>query len=556
MLDTATKEQRSSSEFPAHHFKITNMLKLKTLFVHLSALLFTVPVFAVKFYHDDPVRIDNDRRPTPAPVPIKASYVYDLIKNTRHKDKTPLTTAANINTLGEVPDSSWFTNRIGMRDLSKDELKRGPDQLNGPEKGTWTIIEAKSQGVSPGFTIRDSKGEIYFIKFDPKKSAQLSTSAEVIATKFFHNFGYNVPENYIALLHPDQLSIGPEAIITDENGQKRHMKKSDINVILGKVPMRDGTVQVIASRKIPGQLLGPFKYRGTRSDDANDIFAHEDRRELRAMRVFCAWLNHDEPTAINTLDSYQGQSGSGYVKHYLIDFGSTLGSDSVRANDRRSGNEYEVEWGPIFKSAFSLGFMDRKWRSVHYPEYPSVGRFESRFFQPEKWKPDYPNPAFNRMLPDDALWAAKIVMRFTDDIVELLVKAGQYENPGAEDYVIRTLIERRNKVVNYYLTLLPPLDDFRWNSDSLQFKNLGVDSHVGTINGYRYQWFRLNNRSEKLEPAGEAATVSNASIPVTPTDGDYLMARIEPVGASIPGWNKKVDIYLRRSDRAVVGIER
>lgn len=547
------KEIRFSSAFPVHHFKAAIMKKIKIGFVILLVLC-AAQVFAEKFYPDDPVQKDNDQKPAPQPAPIKASYVYDLIKNTRHKDKAPATTAVNINTLGEVPDSSWFTNRIGVRDLSKEELLRGPDQVNGPERGTWTIIEAKSQGVSPGFTIRDGKGEIYFIKFDPKKSPQLATSAEVISTKFFYNFGYNVPENYIALLHPDQLQISPEAIITDENGQRRPMRKSDIKVIFAKVPMMDGTVQVVASRKIAGELLGPFKFRGTRPDDANDIFAHEDRRELRGMRVFAAWLNHDEPTAINTLDSYQGQSGQGYVKHYLIDFGSTLGSDSVRPNDRRSGNEYEVEWGPIFKSAFSLGFMDRKWRTVHYPEYPSIERFESQYFQPENWKPDYPNPAFHRMLPDDAFWATKIVMRFTDDVVGLLVKAGQYENPGAEDYAKRTLIERRNKIVNYYLTLLPPLDDFRWKTDALEFTNLGVN--VGTVNGYQYQWFRLNNSSGQLESIGELETVSSPSIPVTPTNGDYLMARIQPVGASISGWNKKVDVYLRRSDRTVVGIER
>ena len=533
-----------------------NMRKIKTGFVTILVLLFTVPVFAVKFYPDDPIRKDNDQKPCPEPINSPASYVHDLIKNTRYKEKHYGTPAANTNTLGEVPDSTWFTNRIGSREISREELVRGPNQLNGPEPGTWTIIQAKSQGISPGFTIQDSKGEVYFLKFDQIMNPQLATSTEVIVTKFFHNFGYNVPENYVALLHPENLQISPDAIITDENGQHRKMEKSDVNVILRKVPMKDGFVQAVASRKIPGELVGPFRFIGIRGDDANDIFMHEDRRELRGMHVFCAWLNHEESTAINTLDTYLGNAGNGYVKHYLIDFGSALGSDSVRPNDRRSGNEYEIEWGPILKSAFSLGFMDRKWRSVHYPEYPSVGRFESQFFQPEKWKPDYPNPAFNRMLPDDALWATKIVMHFTDDMVAALVKSGQYENPGAEDYVTRTLIERRNKVVNYYLTLLPPLDDFRWNNDTLEFKNLGVDSHVGTINGYKYQWFRLDNGSQKLEAVGEAATVSNTSIPVTLTDGEYLMARIQPIDASIPGWNKKVDVYLRRSDRTVVGIER
>ncbi len=37
--------------------------------------------------------------------------------------------ALNVNTVDEVPDSSWFTNRIGRRELSLDEIVRGPDSL-------------------------------------------------------------------------------------------------------------------------------------------------------------------------------------------------------------------------------------------------------------------------------------------------------------------------------------------------------------------------------------------------------------------------------------------
>ena len=41
-------------------------------------------------------------------------------------DSRSNTRAANINTIDEVPDSSWFTNRIGSRAMSADELVRGP----------------------------------------------------------------------------------------------------------------------------------------------------------------------------------------------------------------------------------------------------------------------------------------------------------------------------------------------------------------------------------------------------------------------------------------------
>ena len=61
----------------------------------------------------------------------------------------------------------------------------------------------------------------------------------------------------------------------------------------------------VASKGISGKDVGPFKYFGTRPDDPNDIHPHEHRRELRAMRVFGAWLNHDDSRAINTRDFLQ-----------------------------------------------------------------------------------------------------------------------------------------------------------------------------------------------------------------------------------------------------------
>ena len=71
----------------------------------------------------------------------------------------------------------------------------------------------------------------------------------------------------------------------------------------------DGTYRVVASKGISGKDVGPFRYYGTRPDDPNDIHPHEHRRELRAMRVFGAWLNHDDSRAINTRDFLQDAGG-------------------------------------------------------------------------------------------------------------------------------------------------------------------------------------------------------------------------------------------------------
>lgn len=65
------------------------MPKIKTGFVTFLVFLITLPVFALKFYPDDPIQKDNDQKPSPEPIHVNASYVNDLIKNTRYKDKNP-----------------------------------------------------------------------------------------------------------------------------------------------------------------------------------------------------------------------------------------------------------------------------------------------------------------------------------------------------------------------------------------------------------------------------------------------------------------------------------
>ena len=307
------------------------------------------------FRSDDPLKADPDQLPIPQPQAVELSQTIDILENTfslRPNKDAPIPEAENTNTLGEVPDSSWFTNRMGQRVMSIEELVRGPNQLEGPDRSEpWVIIDVKSEGITPGFTIRDGKDEMFFIKFDPPKYPQLATSTEVIATKFFYAFGYHVAENHLSLIRRQDLKISPDARLEDEEGKERPVRESDIdNIFRWAYQESDGTTPVIASRRIPGIPLGHFTYYGTRSDDPNDIFPHQNRRELRGLRVFSAWLNHDDSRSINSLDVYVGEPGEGSVKHYLLDFGSALGSGSVKPQTRRAGNEYIIEGKPIAKA--------------------------------------------------------------------------------------------------------------------------------------------------------------------------------------------------------------
>ena len=59
---------------------------------------------------------------------------------------------------------------------------------------------------------------------------------------------------------------------------------------------------------------------------------------------------------------------------------------------------------------------------VKYPSYPAVGNYEADFFEPWKWKPEYPQPSFERMDEADAFWAANLMTYFTDEVIRAVVQ--------------------------------------------------------------------------------------------------------------------------------------
>ena len=383
------------------------------------------------------MRVDPDRLPIARPKAAALSTAYDVIENTfRHRPRGVVPPALNVNTLGEVPDSSWFTNRIGSRAMTVEEIAHGVTTVGPPDTTQpLTVVSAKSGGITPGFTLRDARGHVYFVKFDPAAYPELSTAADVIGSRFFHAFGYHVPQNDVAFIRREQLRIDPRATITIGGGKRRVMSEADLDLTLaGAARMPDGRIRIVASLRLAGEPLGPFQYRGTRGDDPNDVFPHEHRRELRGLRVFAAWLNHDDSRAPNTQDMFVPGDGGGHVRHHLIDFSSSLGSGSnarreIAPQNARAGNEYVIELGPMLRALFTLGLWERPWRGVVYPEHPGVGHIEADFFDPHAWRPEYPNPAFERMQDEDAFWAASIAHEFTDEAVRAAVAAGASRAP-------------------------------------------------------------------------------------------------------------------------------
>ena len=139
--------------------------------VLFAAILGARPVSttAPHFYRDDPLSRDPESqdasRAERSDIGDLYEMTYNLFVQPRHKPSG--VRARNINTIDEVPDSSWFTNRIGARTLTIDDVVRGPIEGGPPDPSRWVIVREKTTGVHPGVTARDASGATWFLEFDP-----------------------------------------------------------------------------------------------------------------------------------------------------------------------------------------------------------------------------------------------------------------------------------------------------------------------------------------------------------------------------------------------------
>ena len=552
---------------------MTTMKRMLAGLVAAGFLAVTAGAQQPKFFPDDPLIVDDDRLDVPVePAEVDLSDMFDRFAHIFADLGDPDTTEAlNVNTLDEVPDSSWFTNRHGAERLSIAALRRGPDRGNGPDMSTpWRIFRSKIGGVTPGFQIIDGRGDRYIIKFDPVGIPELSSAAELIGTKLFYAIGYETPENYIARVDPEAgLAIEPDTMMEDEFGDESPLTRSFLRRILQPLPrLPDGSIRVTASKYIDGRPLGPFRYHGTRSDDPNDVIPHEHRRELRGLRLFAAWTNHNDTRSQNTQDSWVEEDGRRFIRHYLMDFGSSFGSGGVYAQLPHLSFQYWLDLGEVRRNALSFGLRTPTYRRVEwpkYPEYESVGRWESAFYEPQSWRNDYPNPAFVRMTDRDAFWAAKIIMRFTPEELRAIVEAGEFSDPREEEYFLEVLVERQRKTGREYLNRLNPLDEFGVADGVLRFANLAERYDFADPGStYRVQWSIYDNGADRAQSLGAAQEQTRTDLPlpqaaeVAPGGNRFLLAEIRTQHDDRPRWNRRVGVYLRPVGDTfeVVGIER
>jgi hypothetical protein len=215
------------------------------------------------------------------------------------------------------------------------------------------------------------------------------------------------------------------------------------------------------------------------------------------------------------------------------------------------------------KRLFTFGFGLSPWQTVHYVEYPSVGKFEGDVFDPRKWRAQTPTIAPKELRDDDAFWAARRVVAFTDDMIRAAVHTGEFSDPAAEKYLGDVVIKRRDKIASIYLTAVNPIVDPRLDGNGrLTFGNAAVAAGVAKDPvTYRASWLLFDNATGTTKPLADTTsetTTVQAPSGLPAASGSFVEVDIAADSAGHPTWKAPVRTYFRRGGDGwkLVGLER
>jgi hypothetical protein len=507
----------------------------------------------LRFKNEAPVWRVNDRVPL-AKMPAVREYNRTLYhvdgfvvrRATRALDVRPQYRAEDVNALDEVPSSTWFTNRIGVRDMTLDEIRRGPNVGANPfEHRPWRIMKVKDGGMSIGYVFEDTHGDKYILKFDDARLPEMETAAHAIVHRILWACGYNVPEDYVGYVRRSDLVVGDKAKGLDEARLDRQLARV--------YQTSDGRIRVLASRYLPGKPIGPYAREGTRPDDPNDMIRHERRRSLRGQYSIFAWLNHTDLQEDNTIDVFR----DGHVEHYLIDFGEALGVMGAMLHWTTVGYTYRLDLALSAKSLFTFGLWDRPWEGQKAPVLRGIGLYEAAHFDPGQWRPNsfyWPYEDKDRF---DAFWGAKLVMRFSRAQLAAIVEEAQYSDPRAAAYMLETLVQRQRATARYWFDRVTPVDQVAITGQRLCFTDLTLAYQLRRV-ATRYVLELFDDSGAPIGPARRLDATANGRVC---TDGvivgGYTIARVHVIRNATAMPN--VAIHLAPDDAGrprVVGLRR
>jgi hypothetical protein len=458
--------------------------------------------------HDDaPIPVPRWRW-IPEPVYLSEVYLHRPLRETL--DLSPQPDAGDINSMDEVARSTWFSSRP----LDVGAMARGPDNT-GPPLAPFTVLPDPPMGLAAGaFSILDSRGSRYEICLDPPDRPEMRTAALAVASRLFWALGYITPPVFILRARADDFwrSEGATAQVAD-------ILKS------GATPSF-GYYRVAALAWPPGVLLGYAPEGGTRSDDSNDLVPHENRRSLRALKVFASWLSLDNLGPAKTIDRYLGPPDEGHVVHFLVGLDEALGANSVV----RAADPPPVEGGGSpFTRLLTLGLFPNPRPKPTQTALPAVGDLPNNI-DPAAYAPPMPYEPADRLLGSDGYWAAKRMLSLSSTHIALAIAAGNITDPRAQ-HAMQTAIEaRRSTVAAYWLARATPIELLSVIGSQVLLRDEAVQNRLAAPNVTDYRVTFLSSDGDlvgegfTLHPHG---SVMVFTLPANVTTGrDYLVVQV------------------------------
>lgn len=460
--------------------------------------------------------------------------------------------ALNVNNFDEVADSTWFTNRIGRSgtiDLKED---------TATAKKPLTIFEAdignKDQTL---FITKDSTDKLLIIEIDTPDRKEMITGAQFIASRILHAAGYNTFKASMTTLSTGDFLIDKGAKINTRDGKSSPFDRNDLKKVF-----KAGSSLAIIVEPPSEHFLGPFSFRGKLRGDINDRIPHEHRRELRAFRIFAAFLNLADAGGSNAMDMFiPTGDGKGYVEHHMVNFTSALDNTDMKDTSLKEKNEYQR----AISSLFSFGFYDPYWTENKTPSHESSGPFDAANFDPAKWRAIHPNAAFKEMTPRDAFWAAKILLRFSDKDIANIVNGARYSDPKHKKYLIDNLIARRDKTCRYWFGRLNPMDNFelRKKGDGylLTYDDLAVNAGFEDASKTRYgSILKAVDGSwdfTKWQEGTVPSVIIDAKTLETMPENKIYTLQVRSKHEKDTWWSPSVDVFIKKDgDIGIFGIKR
>ena len=432
-----------------------------------------------RFYDRPPVTDARDRNaiPMPAfrwvsePVYLSEVYLHRPIRGTLDIEAIP--PSGDVNSMDEVPDSSWFSGRK----VEVGDMARGPDGP-GPPRPPFTVLSDNARAVSfSGFSVSDARGQRYEMLIDPMDRPEMRTGAAVIASRLVWGLGLYTPPAYVT-------SVRPEHFWRSEAGTP------DVPAILTSGARATlGSYRVAALAMPPSVWIGYAPESGVRGDDLNDVVPHENRRTLRSLKVFAAWLALSGLGPSKTMDRYVGAPGEGHVVHWLVGLDDALGADEVvRVTDPPPG---QGGGSPFFR-LITLGLTPNPAPRPTQVEIPALGELTADV-DPRSFGPSTPYEPADRLTAGDGYWAAKRIAALSSVHIALAIEASKISDPRARQTIQRVLEARRERVIHHWFDKVTPLELTALEGTRLQLRDLAVHHGLERLEATDYYVDFLND---------------------------------------------------------------